>query len=268
MQDHFQAMNLWEEIARLHREGKDTVVVTVIEARGSTPTDVGSKLIATLDGLHSGTVGGGKIEARVLTETASLLTSGPSTVVHRWNLQRDIGMTCGGEMTLLFEKVSANPPWHLVIFGAGHVVQALIRVLLPLACRIDCIDTRADWLEKLPTASNLTPHHLATFEDGVRLLGEKSFVLSITKGHASDFPVLRDVLQCETQVPYLGVIGSQSKRAVLLRELKEANIPAERLETLICPLGLPIGSNDPHEIAISISAQLLQVRDLLKQPTA
>lgn len=261
MQDHFQATNLWEEIARLHREGRDAVVVTVIEARGSTPADAGAKLIATAEGLHSGTVGGGKIEARVLSEAATLLSSGPSTIVHRWNLQRDIGMTCGGEMTLLFETVTATPPWHLVIFGAGHVSQALIRVLVPLACRIDCIDTRAEWLEKLPSASNLTAHHVSEFEDGVRLVGEKSFVLSITKGHASDFPVLREVLRRENQIPFLGVIGSLSKRVVLLRELKEADIPAERLENLICPLGLPIGSNDPHEIAISIAAQLLSLRN-------
>lgn len=260
MQDHFQATNLWEEIVRLHREGRDLVVVTVIEARGSTPADTGAKLIATAEGLRSGTVGGGKIEARVLSEAASLLDSGSTTAVHRWNLQRDIGMTCGGEMTLLFEKVPATPPWHLVIFGAGHVSQALIRVLLPLSCRIDCVDTRPDWLEKLPAASNLTAHHVASFEDGARLIGDRSFVLSITKGHASDFPVLRDVLRRETPVPFLGVIGSQSKRAVLVRELKEANIPANRLEKLICPLGLPLGGNDPHEIAISIAAQLLSLR--------
>jgi xanthine dehydrogenase accessory factor len=260
MQDHIQATNLWEEIARLHRDGRDLVVVTVIEARGSTPADSGSKLIATSDGLHTGTVGGGKIEARTLSEAANLLDSPTNTVIHRWNLQRDIGMTCGGEMTLLFEKVSAAPPWHLVIFGAGHVSQALIRVLIPLACRIDCLDTRAEWLEKLPTASNLTAHQVGSFEDGVTLVQDRSFVLSITKGHASDFPILRDVLQRETLVPFIGVIGSQSKRAVLLRELKEANVPAEHLETLICPLGLPLGSNDPHEIAISIAAQLLSLR--------
>jgi len=265
MQDHFQATNLWEEIARLHREGRDAVVVTVIEARGSTPADVGAKLIATAEGLHSGTVGGGKIEARVLAEAAGLLGSGPTTVIHHWNLQRDIGMTCGGEMTLIFETITATPPWQLVIFGAGHISQALIRVLIPLACRIDCIDTRVDWLEKLPAASNLTAHHVSEFENGVSLVGDRSFVLSITKGHACDFPVLCNVLQRETLVPFLGVIGSQSKRAVLLRELKEANIATERLETLICPLGLPIGSNDPHEIAISIAGQLLQARDLIKR---
>lgn len=260
MQDHFQATNLWEEIARLHREGRDLIVVTVIEARGSTPADAGAKLIATSDGLQAGTVGGGKIEARTLSEAASLLDSPASTVIHRWNLQRDIGMTCGGEMTLLFEKITAAPPWHLVIFGAGHVSQALVRVLVPLACRIDCIDTRPEWLEKLPAASNLSAHQVGSFEDGVSLVQDNSFVLSITKGHASDFPVLRDVLQRELLVPFVGVIGSQSKRAVLLRELKDAGIAAERLEKLICPLGLPIGTNDPHEIAISIAAQLLSLR--------
>lgn len=261
MQDHIQATNLWEEIARLHREGRDLVVVTVIETRGSSPADTGAKLIATTEGLHAGTVGGGKIEARTLSEAASLLESSATTLIHRWNLQRDIGMTCGGEMTLLFERVTATPPWHLVIFGAGHVSQALIRVLIPLACRIDCIDTRPEWLEKLPTVSNLTAHQVGSFEDGVSLVQDNSFVLSITKGHASDFPVLHNILQRESLVPFLGVIGSQSKRAVLLRELKEAGIPTERLEKLVCPLGLPLGSNDPHEIAISIAAQLLSLRN-------
>ena len=196
-----------------------------------------------------------------LAEAGELLeASEESTRLVCWNLQRDIGMTCGGEMTLLFERVAAKPPWHLVIFGAGHIVQALVPVLLPLSCRIDVIDTRADWLVRLPAATNLTTHHVDSFEDGIELVTGQSFVLSITKGHASDVPVLRCVLAKHPGIPFLGVIGSASKRAALLRDLRAEGLNEDLLGKITCPLGLPVGGNDPHEIAISIAAQLLERR--------
>ncbi|RYD54151.1 MAG: xanthine dehydrogenase accessory protein XdhC [Verrucomicrobiaceae bacterium] len=251
-------MNPWQEIARFTETGTDVIVVTVAAARGSVPGEAGAKMLVTRDGLQSGTVGGGRIEARALAEAAELLDSSEeSTRLVCWNLQRDIGMTCGGEMTLLFERIAAKPLWHLVIFGAGHVVQALVPVLLPLSCRIDVIDTRADWLVRLTSAKNLTTHHLASFEEGIDLVGERSFVLSITKGHASDVPVLREVLGRYPGIPFVGVIGSASKRAALVRDLRAEGTGGDLLDKITCPLGLPIGGNDPHEIAISIAAQLL-----------
>ena len=254
-------MNSWQEIARFTETGTDVIVVTVAAARGSVPGEAGAKMLVTRDGLQSGTVGGGRIEARALAEAAELLdVSEECTRLLCWNLQRDIGMTCGGEMTLLFERVAAKPPWHLVIFGAGHIVQALVPVLLPLSCRIDVVDMRADWLVRLPAATNLTTHRVASFEDGVGLVSGQSFVLSITKGHASDVPVLREVLARYPTIPFLGVIGSASKRVALLRDLRAAEVGDDLLEKITCPLGLPIGGNDPHEIAISITAQLLEKR--------
>ena len=253
-------MTAWSDISRLLELGSDVVVVTVAAARGSVPGEAGAKMTVTRDGLHRGTVGGGRIEARALEEAAAMLDSHDPARLHVWNLQKDIGMTCGGEMTLLFERVAATPPWHLVIFGAGHIVQALVPVLLPLACRMDVIDTRADWLARLPRAKNLTTRQVPGFEHGVDLVTADSFVLSITKGHASDLPVIREVLRRIPEIPFLGVIGSASKRATLLRDLREAGLPEAQLEKLTCPLGLPIGGNDPHEIAISIAAQLLEKR--------
>jgi len=254
-------MNPWQEIFRLRETGTDTVVVTVAAARGSVPADPGAKMIVTREGRLSGTVGGGRIEARAIAEAAEMLDSPSESIrLATWNLQQDIGMTCGGEMTLLLERVSATPPWHIVIFGAGHVVQALVPVLLPLSCRIDVIDTRRDWLVQLPGARNLVTHEAATFEERVDLVGERSFVLSITKGHSSDVPVLKAVLARFPAIPFLGVIGSASKRAALLRDLRSAGIGEDLLKKVTCPLGLLLGGNDPQEIAISIVAQLLEKR--------
>ncbi len=253
-------MDAWEQIAALRREGVDAVVITITAVRGSVPGQVGAKAILTAAGIISGNLGGGKVEAKALEHAMQLLVGDETCVSLTWNLQRDVGMTCGGEMAFLFEKVAATPPWHIAIFGAGHVAQALVPVLANLACRIDVCDTRADWLAKLPRQESISTHLVENFEDGVKFLSAASFVLSITKGHSSDLPVLSEVLRRFPEVPFLGVIGSAAKRAILIRELREIGISAELLGKVICPIGLPIGSNDPAEIAISIAAQLLELR--------
>ena len=107
---------------------------------------------------------------------------------------------------------------------------------------------------------NVVTHLVGKFEEGVSLVGKDSFALSITKGHGADRPVLRELLLKEKGLPFVGVIGSASKRAVLMRELREDGVSEERLGALVCPLGLAIGNNEPAEIAVSIVAQLLEVR--------
>ena len=253
-------MDIWEQIAALRREGVDAVVITITAVRGSVPGQLGAKAVVTSGGLVSGNLGGGKVEAKALALAAAMLDgTGPCAAV-TWNLQRDVGMTCGGEMSFVFERVSSTDSWQIAIFGAGHVSQALVPVLATLACRIDVFDTRSDWLARLPLRSNVMAHRVESFEDGVGELSEKSFVLSITQGHSSDRPVLREVFRRFPQPVFLGVIGSASKRAVLLRELQEDGVDREALEKILCPVGLPIGGNDPAEIAISIAAQLLEFR--------
>ncbi len=255
--------SIWNLLQRLEEEGKDCVVVTVTGSRGSVPAEPGNKAVFTSSGLHEGTVGGGKVEVRAGELASDLLRNPASSACETrcWNLRHDIGMTCGGEITLLFEVHRASPPWRIVIFGAGHVSQALVPVLSRLACHLTVIDTRADWLQKLPREDRLKCLLVEKFEDGVAAVPPDAAVASITHGHSSDFPVLRDLLSREQPPPFLGVIGSLSKRATLLRELREAGIPEETSARLVCPLGLPIGGNSPQEIAISIAAQLLQARD-------
>jgi xanthine dehydrogenase accessory factor len=253
-------MDIWEKIAALRREGTDAVVITITAARGSVPGQVGGKAIVTGEGLVAGNLGGGKVEAKAVAQAADLLTGAETCIALTWNLQNDVGMTCGGEMSFLFERISASPPWHIAVFGAGHVSQALVPVLATLACRIDVFDTRADWLARFPAMEKVRLHQVGKFEDGVDHLTRATFVLSITQGHSCDRPVLRETLARFPEVPFLGVIGSASKRAVLLRELREDGIPQDLLGKIECPLGLSIGTNEPAEIAISIAAQLLEAR--------
>jgi xanthine dehydrogenase accessory factor len=253
-------MDSWEQITELRREGVPAVVVTITSVRGSVPGRAGAKAVVTHGGLVSGNLGGGKVEAKAIGHAVGLMQSDFGCDHVTWNLQRDVGMTCGGEMSFLFESIASGDRWRLVVFGAGHVSQAVVPVLSTLACRIDVVDTREDWLDRFVEKHNVTTHLVESAEEGVAWVEPGSFVLSITQGHSSDRPVLRDVLRKFPAIPFLGVIGSASKRAVLMRELREDGIAEELLEKIICPVGLPIGGNDPAEIAISIAAQLLDRR--------
>jgi xanthine dehydrogenase accessory factor len=246
----------------ISNQNTDFVTVTLTNVKGSAPQDLGARMIFNENGILYGTVGGGKIEAHCMEVCKQLLTqkNTEKVVSHTWNLQRDIGMTCGGEVSLLFEIHRTDHNWNVVIFGAGHVSQALTRVLLNLDCHITVIDNRREWLDKLPKSSNLKTIFNAEMKNEVAKLPANSYVALMTMGHAKDVPVLFEALQSR-DFPYLGVIGSLQKRNRMESELIKMGIEKESLSKMICPIGEDLGSNSPSEIAISIAAQLLKLRD-------
>jgi xanthine dehydrogenase accessory factor len=253
---------LIERLAELAATGDPFVLVTLVETVGSTPQDVGTKMLVDAGGLRFGTVGGGRVEAQAIAAARELLAdpAGPACRLVEWNLQRDVGMTCGGVVKLLFEAYHVRP-WRVVVFGAGHVAQAVVRCLLLLDCRVVCIDPRPEWLARLPESSQLERIALAEPRDWVPHLRDDDFIVCMTMGHRSDMPVLEALLRRGLAPRYLGVIGSAAKRAVLVRELGAAGIDPRAVEHLHCPIGLPLGSNQPGEIAVSFVAEILQVRD-------
>jgi xanthine dehydrogenase accessory factor len=97
----------------------------------------------------------------------------------------------------------------------------------------------------------------------VAKIAEGSFVVLMSQGHTTDKPILIEILRTRT-FPYLGVIGSNSKAKRLRQDIAEAGLPEEAQRAFHCPIGLPIGSDAPQEIAISVIAQLLQERDRLR----
>lgn len=249
----------WPRFARLQSENTPFCCVTVVDTLGSAPANRGAKMLVTRGGLEVGTVGGGKIEARALVEALRILESGETaSEFASWNLQTDLGMTCGGVVRLFFE-VFGTSRWPIAIFGAGHVAQALVRTLLPLDCGLTCFDTRASWLEKLPDDPKLRRVLSLDLADEVAHLPRNASLALMTMGHATDLPILRAALRLD--FTYLGVIGSKTKGAALRRTLSQEGFSPEQCARFFCPIGLPIGGNSLPEIALSIAAQLLQKRD-------
>lgn len=255
------------------------VLVTVVDANGSVPQDIGSKMLVTQHGLYFGTVGGGKVEARAIKEALELLNAGASADSEEngaaggkeakgkwrfvnWSLSKDIGMTCGGSVKMFLEAFNTNS-WNITVFGAGHCANALTNLLVNLDCQITCLDTREEWLSRLPDNVKLRRIHAQSLAAEVSKIPARSYVLLMTMGHASDMPILLEILRqnAEKKFAYIGVIGSDAKAARLKRDISEAGLPASDASRFRCPMGLPIGTNHPQEIAISIVAQLLAVRD-------
>lgn len=235
------------------------VEVVVVDAHGSTPTGPGARMWVGEAGRTAGTVGGGRVEAKAIAEAQEMLRSAEATRFRDWSLRRDVGMTCGGSVRLFFESHGVAG-WEIVVFGAGHVTQALARVLAELPCRLTCVDPRADWLARLPggvEALCLPEPEVPAAVDG---LPDRAQVLCMTRGHTADRPVLRRVFETGRSFAFLGVIGSAAKAATLRRELEKEGVAPERI-AFECPVGLRVGGNHPGEVAVSIAARLLQARD-------
>ena len=258
MENHLRQMQ------ELLEEGSSFVCVTLVDIKGSTPRARGGRMLVTTSGLHSGTIGGGLVEAKALEFSQKFMLqnelSGQTKFI-QWNLNRDIGMSCGGSVKLYFESFNTNP-WQIIIFGAGHVAQALIPLLLRLDCKLTCYDTRKEWLEKLPESTKLNKVWVENFTDNLEQTSEKAFVLIMTHGHRSDFYVVQKFIE-KSEQPFLGVIGSRSKAATLKKELKKEGLKQNKIEKIFCPLGFSLGGNHPQEITVSIAAQLLYERDKL-----
>ena len=254
--------------SRLAERGIAFVTVTLVQPEGHVPQDVGAKAIVTADGLAWGTVGGGRLEAAAIDHAKAMLARGTSAQgtpapiapeLVRYELARDLNMVCGGAASLFYEAATAAA-WNIVVFGAGHVAQATVSLLATFHCSLTCIDPRQEWLARLAPRPNLRTVLAERPADLVPSLPAGAFVLCMTQGHATDLPIVRELVRA-ARFAFIGVIGSEPKartmRSALLKEgFAEAAVSAVR-----CPLGLPIGTNAPAEIAVSIAAQLLQVRD-------
>lgn len=259
----FDFQQHWQKVNELLSAGIPFVVVTMVDTRGSAPQIQGAKAVITRAGIEQGTVGGGKVEARVITHAKGILEAGAGRGCElvTWNLQTDVGMTCGGEVKFFFEVYVQND-WKISLFGAGHVAQTLIPMLLQMNCAVTCLDQRQEWLEKLATHTRLKKVCTQDLKSEVKNLDTKSFFVLMTQGHATDLPVLAEILWT-IEPPYLGVIGSIQKAKVLKRNLRELGLPDNKIESFYCPMGLPLGNNTPAEISISVAAQLIQERDRL-----
>lgn len=239
------------------QRGEAHALATVIATSGSTPRDSGCKMLITA--AHTiATIGGGGLEHLVVTHARELLQQGGDRQeLKQFALGAEARQCCGGSMTVLLECFAAVPA-QLVIFGAGHVCNALLAITGRLALRTTVVDARAELLAALPTGDNIITVH-ATDPLAVRAtLADGSLILVMTHEHGLDYALVRALLE-DWRWGLLGMIGSATKAHRFRMRLRNDGFSEAELAQLQCPIGLPgLKGKLPMEVAVSVSAALLQ----------
>ena len=147
----------------------------------------------------------------------------------------------------------------VLLFGAGHVGRALVLALAPLPFAVRWLDDREDAFPSHVPA-NTAAIRMKSPEAEIDAARPDSLILVMTHDHPLDMAITAAALQ--RGFPYVGLIGSATKRARFEKRFRELGLPSERIESLVCPIGIPgIADKDPAVIAASVVAQLLQVRE-------
>jgi xanthine dehydrogenase accessory factor len=247
---------LYEEVIALYKSGIPSALATVVESAGSSPRKPGAKMLVRSDGSSLGTIGGGKVELETIETALSAIRTGlPRTI--SFNLTEEHGHVCGGMLLVYIDPVCMKP--HLLIIGAGHVGKALSTAAKFAGFRVSVADDRPDYADR-----NQIPDADETFTGdpaGAMARFSVDFATSIvisTTGFEKDFAAAREALK--TDARYIGIIGSRRKREVLVQTLTAEGYPPDTIERLKIPVGLPIGAETPAEIAVSIVAQLIEMR--------
>ncbi len=250
-------MARFHDIAQLEAEGRPFVLCTVIAVQGSTPQKPGSRLVVLEDGSLRGTVGGGAIEQQIITAALELFADGAAaTRTIETHLTHDLGMCCGGRMTVFLERHGAPP--CLTVFGAGHVAKELAALAAHVGFRVTVVDERAAWLtaERFPAASR----RLEPPDEVARALagGPQAYCCVVTHDHPLDQACVEALVK--KPLAFLGVIGSRRKAARFRQRLEAAGCSEAEVARFESPMGLGIGALTPQEIAVSVVARLIAVR--------
>ncbi len=252
--------DIFEEIVRIRSKGGNSVLVTVIKVKGSTPREEGSKMLIRSDGTVLGSIGGGTLEAQVCKEAIDIIREARSKVLHFNLIGEEVaedGMLCGGNMDILVEPILAQPT--LYIFGAGHVSFPISKIAKMVGFKVVVIDDRAEFANKnrFPEADEIFAEDFSEIFSKLKI-NRSSYIVIVTRGHKFDEKVLEWAVK--TEACYLGMIGSKTKNEAVFSNLQSKGISKGLLEDIHAPIGLDIHAETPEEIAVSIMAEIIKVR--------
>ena len=182
-------------------------------------------------------------------------------------VQRTLGSSASERRLARLAEASWTEPLGVLaravyLFGAGHVGRALALALAPLPFAVRWVDPRRD---AFPTHAppNVTLIHAPEPAAELASAPDSALVAVLTHSHALDLEIVAEALRVE-RFGYVGLIGSATKRARFLSQMRAAGLTEVQLAHLVCPIGIPgLESKDPAVIAASTDAQLLIVSESL-----
>lgn len=258
---------IYTKVAELLKANRAFVIATITDVKGSVPGKIGFKILVQSDGSTTGTVGGGAIEKQVIEESLDRLThaeSGTSNYILSENTKdtkeaKVIPMSCSGSLTVFYETHGENP--IVYVFGGGHVGQALLYYLKPMAYHTILIDNREEFANsnRNPDSNEIYCKDYEKFANEFEPVAN-SYVVILTHGHKYDEKIVNIICKRKLNLPYIGIIASKSKSAGLQKRLKENHGEGLDISMIHSPVGLHIGGNSAAEIALAIAAEMQSVR--------
>ncbi|HVN55913.1 MAG TPA: XdhC family protein [Anaerolineaceae bacterium] len=253
-------MDIYREVVNLQNHQEAGALCTIIESNGSTPRHEGSKMLIYEDGRFIGSVGGGEVENRVIAEAKEAMLDGKTRRLS-YNMvdpqQGDPGV-CGGTVEVYIEPILPQPT--LVVVGGGHVGKAVAHLAKWLGFRVAVNDDRPEFCtpEANPDADEFYPVPMSELPAHLKINSQTYLVLT-TRGMLVDVPGLPPLL--DTRAAYIGLIGSRRRWTMTRKALLEAGVPEEKLNRVNSPIGLELNAETPEEIAVSILAEIIALRN-------
>jgi xanthine dehydrogenase accessory factor len=240
--------------ARHAEKGQPVVLVTLTEARGTSPARPGLIMAVLQDGQTEGTIGGGVSEYEVIRRAQQAMRD--NEAVFTFNTAHcESGSACGGMVSGYGVLLQAGP--QLLIFGGGHVSQPLSKMGEVAGFAVTVVEDRPEFEGAFPHARFVlaTP---AEFEVKIAI-GQNTSVVICTRGHNTDLEALRYCIG--KGAPYIGMIGSGPKVDSLFGVLRKEGVAEGALARVHAPIGLDIANHTPGEIAVAVLAEVLCVKN-------
>lgn len=269
-----KSKELFRTAMELMERQTNFVLAAITESSGSAPRKAGAKMLILPSGKTYGTVGGGSIEYAASQDGLAAITTEKS-FTKEYDLSNskaaELGMICGGRVTIHFQYVShedeqfytyfreqmMKPGRCVYIFGGGHVAQELVPVLNHLDFSCIVFDDRPEFANSnlFPDAAKCIVGDFSNLSDYVQIESE-DFVCIMTRGHEFDYIVQKQILHTPAQ--YIGVMGSRKKTQIIRGKLLADGFEETQIARGKSPIGLDIHAETPAEIAISIAGELIQ----------
>jgi xanthine dehydrogenase accessory factor len=251
--------DIYQIISKVKTNGQHAVFCIVTSTKGSSPGKPGMKMIVFEDGTIHGSIGGGSLEKQVTEKAIELMNSSTPLTID-FNLKSDLSMECGGSISVYIEPIL--PDMSLIIFGAGHIGRFLSGIAGEFGFSATVIDEREHIFDNYTQANIRCINKMYSEVIPDIEFNTRTFIVIVTHQHAHDEAILR--LLCTKPYAYLGMIGSKTKVATIRKQLiQEAVLSDAEADLIDMPIGIPFNALTHQEIAISILAKLIDVKNSL-----
>jgi xanthine dehydrogenase accessory factor len=251
---YFYLEPLWEpddfteighQLLEAYQGGEPVALATVVNVPEGATT-LGAKLLLSIDGATSGTLGNPDLDARAVEIAQRVADLGA------------IESFITDEGTEVFIEGFTTPP-TLIMVGGGHVGKATADLAHTLGYQVYIVDDREEFAnaERYPYAEQT----IVTSYDGWSehlSINVNTFIVVATRGHRFDDMALESALK--TRARYIGLLGSRRKTLMIYQRLLQQGTSLERLKEVYAPIGLDIGALAPEELAVSIMSEIIMAR--------